>query len=179
MKSKLNSAFLSIRVSLRKSLAKLLATQDDIDDVIQETYLRAVASNSSKEIRDPEGYLFRISRNIALNEKARIYRQLEISLPVEEIDALTVLMNESTLEHVTEQKQRFADFCLAIGDLPLQCRRVFVLKKVYGYSQQEIADKLGISLSTVESHIAKGMLRVSARLEAKTTSRGDHNAKAR
>jgi len=47
-----------------------------------------------------------------------------------------------------------------VSELPIQCRRVFVLRKVYGYSQAEIAQELGISVSTVESHIATGMHRV-------------------
>ena len=49
-------------------------------------------------------------------------------------------------------------FCRAVGGLPEQCRRAFILKKVYGLSQQEIADRLSISQSTVEKHIAKGLL---------------------
>ena len=46
-----------------------------------------------------------------------------------------------------------------MSELPIKCRKVFVLRKVYGYSQAEIAKKLGISLSTVETHITKGMHR--------------------
>ncbi len=44
------------------------------------------------------------------------------------------------------------------ADCPTQCRRVFVLKKIYGLSQEEIAAELGIAQSTVEKHIAKGLL---------------------
>jgi len=53
--------------------------------------------------------------------------------------------------------EEFGRFCDAVRQLPVQCRRVFVLKKVYGHSQQEIANQLGIAENTVEKHIAKGM----------------------
>jgi RNA polymerase sigma-70 factor (ECF subfamily) len=50
----------------------------------------------------------------------------------------------------------FAEMCEAIRLLPVQCRKVFVLKKVYGYSQKEIAQELGLSQSTIEKHISAG-----------------------
>ena len=49
-------------------------------------------------------------------------------------------------------------FCRAVGGLPEQCRRAFILKKVYGLSQQDIASRLGIAPAEVEKHIAKGLL---------------------
>lgn len=159
-KSALDKVFLSIQKKLRQSLAKTMSSPDDIDDVLQETYLRAVANNTSNSIKDPEAYLFRTSRNIALNQKARLYHELEVSLSIEEVDLLTVLINDRPVERDVDRKQRFADFCLAVSELPIQCRKVFVLRKVYGYSQAEIAKEMGISVSTVESHIATGMFKV-------------------
>lgn len=156
----LDKVFVSVQTALRRSLGRLLSSPQDIDDVVQETYLRAIANNTSKSIRDPASYLFRTSRNIALNQKARLYHQLEVSLPIEEVDLLTVLIDDKPVEEDAERKRRFAEFCLAVSELPIQCRRVFVLRKVYGYSQAEIAQKLGISVSTVESHISTGMHRV-------------------
>lgn len=158
-RKKLDQVFLTIQKTLKLSLGRIMSSQQDIDDVVQETYLRAVASNTSNSIRDPEAYLFRTSRNIALNEKAKMYRRLEVALPVEELEALSPLMADRPVEKEAELKQQFAGFCLAVSKLPLQCRRVFVLRKVYGHSQIEISKKLGISVSTVETHIAKGMQR--------------------
>jgi RNA polymerase sigma-70 factor (ECF subfamily) len=51
-----------------------------------------------------------------------------------------------------------------VAQLPLQCRRAFLLKKVYGLSQKEIAGYLGISESTVEKHVAKGLLHCATRI---------------
>ena len=76
----------------------------------------------------------------------------DLSLP--EVYQLTTESPESELD----SNQRFVTFCRAVGGLPEQCRRAFILKKVYGLSQQEIADRLGITQSTVEKHIAKGLM---------------------
>jgi DNA-directed RNA polymerase specialized sigma24 family protein len=56
-------------------------------------------------------------------------------------------------------------FCRAVGGLPEHSRRAFVLKKVYGLSQPEIAERLGITAAEVERHIANGLLRCRDYLE--------------
>lgn len=158
----LDKAFFSVQSALKASLRRFMSNSHDIEDVVQETYLRAVASNTSNSIKNPKAYFFRTSRNIALNQQTRMYRRLETALPEEEVTLLSALMTEPTneIESEYEQKQQFAEFCLAVSELPIRCRKVFVLRKVYGFSQIEIAKKLGISVSTVETHITKGMQRM-------------------
>jgi RNA polymerase sigma-70 factor (ECF subfamily) len=46
-----------------------------------------------------------------------------------------------------------------VDQLPPLCRRVFVLRKVYRLSHDEIAEVLGVSHSTIEKHVAKGLVR--------------------
>ena len=62
--------------------------------------------------------------------------------------------------HNNATQQEFKLFCDAVRALPKQCRRAFVLKKVYGYSLKEIAQELEISEKTVEKHIAEGIKRM-------------------
>ena len=45
----------------------------------------------------------------------------------------------------------------AIVEMPPQCQRVFIMHKVYGFKYKEIAQQLGISVSTVEKHIMTGL----------------------
>jgi RNA polymerase sigma-70 factor (ECF subfamily) len=44
-----------------------------------------------------------------------------------------------------------------VNGLPPKCRDVFVLRMIEGLSQFEIAERLGISVSTVEKHLARGL----------------------
>ena len=46
-----------------------------------------------------------------------------------------------------------------VAEFPAQCRRVFILRKVLGYSHKEISAAMGISVSTVEKHLARAMMR--------------------
>jgi len=61
----------------------------------------------------------------------------------------------------------------AVASLPGQCQRVFVMKKVYGFSHQEISKKLGISISTTEKHVVAGLKRCNEFLTRKAESDQD------
>ncbi len=102
--------------------------------------------------------LYTIARNLAFDyHKQADQRKTE---RVDDPELLAALCAEDCRDEVFEQVlsgHEFGHFCQAVRQLPLQCRKVFVLKKVYGYSQREIAEQLQISESTVEKHIAAGL----------------------
>ena len=54
---------------------------------------------------------------------------------------------------------RFQLFCRAVRQLPIKCQRVYILRRVYGYTQIEIAEQMGISIKTVEAHLTKAIVR--------------------
>jgi RNA polymerase sigma-70 factor (ECF subfamily) len=54
----------------------------------------------------------------------------------------------------------------AIAALPPQCAKVFILRKMQGLSQKEIAARLNISVRTVENHVALGLVRCKAYMRA-------------
>jgi len=49
----------------------------------------------------------------------------------------------------------------AIDQLPLQCRKVFQMSRFEGLKNQEVADKLGISIKTVKNHITHALKQLS------------------
>jgi RNA polymerase sigma factor (sigma-70 family) len=77
---------------------------------------------------------------------------------IEELDEFDFATDTDLLERQHHSEEMFLNFCRAVSSLPVHCRRVFILKKVYGLSQKEIASLLGIASSTVEKHIARGMV---------------------
>lgn len=154
--SGLLGAFLGYRSRLTRLIGRIV-NRHDVDDILQEAFMRSYEAAGKATIRNPRAFLLRTATNLALNHVSRASNKLnthmeDLSLP--EVYELTSESPESQLD----ANQRFVTFCRAVGGLPEQCRHVFILKKVYGLSQQEIADRLGISQSTVEKHIAKGLL---------------------
>lgn len=153
---------------LKLSLGKLLRRTEDAEDIAQEAFAQFLEAGSKGEIHFPYAYLHRTARNLAINALNRKSHLLEDYL--EEFPDPEALSESSRLEDDFHAQQRFELFCQATAALPEQCRRVLVLRKVYGHSQQEVADLLGISVSTVEKHVAKGLQRCLAYMRTTESS---------
>tara|TARA_R110002072_G_scaffold1409_1_gene11941 strand:+ start:2194 stop:2748 length:555 start_codon:yes stop_codon:yes gene_type:complete len=152
-------------LSLRKQLigvAAKIAPLRDVEDIVQEAYVRLCLVKDPADVEQPQSYLFRIVRNLALDHKKSAENTRTDTIA--NIDEYLEEHVDRTLHSATTNEE-FAVFCEAVRHLPTQCRKAFVLKKVYGYSQQEITDELGLSESTVEKHIALGIKRCAQFME--------------
>ena len=58
-----------------------------------------------------------------------------------------------------DARQKLAILVKGVETLPPQCRRVFVLRKINGFSHKEIAERLGVSVKSVEKHLTAGALK--------------------
>jgi len=103
-----------------------------------------------------DSYVFRTVRNLSLNTLNK--SETKFTDLVEDLDSSISQTELLTLEDQFESTQRFELFCQAVRTLPLKCQRVFILRKVYGFSQKEIAERMEISIKTVEAHLTKGIV---------------------
>jgi RNA polymerase sigma factor (sigma-70 family) len=165
---KLLEVFVALRRKLARAVSRIVPPPE-IEDIVQETYVRVCQFEQVGNIRHPRSFLYRTARNLALDHIKRSESRTTVGLPGDE-DEGDGEVSQTGLD-VYDQlaaKQEFEIFCEAVQQLPLQCRRVFVLRKVYGYSQKEIAQALEIGESTVEKHIAYGIKRCSSFIAART-----------
>ncbi|TQV78944.1 RNA polymerase sigma factor [Exilibacterium tricleocarpae] len=154
--SAISCAFLENISFLKRFLSRFLRDQQDIEDVVQEAYLRAYNAEQKKDIEQPKAFLFQIAKNLALNELSRKARQ--VTEYIEDSDSNTLTDTGSTTEEELEAREHIALFCEAIAALPERRRRVCLLRKVHGLPHKEIAERMGITVSAVEKHLLKGML---------------------
>jgi RNA polymerase sigma-70 factor (ECF subfamily) len=144
---------------LKAFLRRFTNNSHDVEDICQETVLRALEAVRSREILEPGPFLFGVARNIVRNNFAKKSRNL--------IDFVTDFSPDEYVsetpspEQALDEQQRLLLFGEALASLPAQCKQVFVLKKVHGHSHKEIARMLHISVSTVEKHAAMGLKRCS------------------
>lgn len=155
------SVYLACRGILARAVRGIV-NRHDVEDVLQEAFVRSFEAESRQKIRDARAFLLRTARNVALDHVTSAGYRRTGSL--DSIDAEQFDDGSVPVDARVESEQRFLAFCQAVGSLPEQCRKVFVLRKVYGLTQQEIAARLGIAESTVEKHIARGLLLCSERM---------------
>jgi RNA polymerase sigma-70 factor (ECF subfamily) len=145
------------RAALHRYLRRFTSGAEDIEDLVQETYVRVYALPDYQAVESSKALLFRIAHNLAIERARRQHSQATDS--VGDFEALNVYTSEAPLDEQVDARRRFEMFCAAVDRLPPLCRRVFVLRKVYKLSHTEISEVLGVSHSTIEKHVAKGLLR--------------------
>ncbi|MEM8817743.1 MAG: sigma-70 family RNA polymerase sigma factor [Pseudomonadota bacterium] len=148
--------FVRLRSKLAKSVSGIVPPKE-IEDIVQETYIRVSQAEHLDKIRRPESFLYRTARNLALDHVKRAeFRLVDSDGEIDERQPQGPADREDETYVSAVSDEEFAQFCDAVRYLPEQCRRAFVLRKVYGFSQREIAELMSISISTVEKHIASG-----------------------
>lgn len=153
--------------ALKNSIRQLLYRQQDIDDIAQETFLRAYDATRNTHIKHPKAYLFRVAKHVALNELTRKSTRLTDYLEDAIAESEQVMEGSADLEDELIAQQSVARSCDAIASMPKQCRRVFLLRKVHALSHREIAETMGISVSAVEKHFTSGLSKYDDYLLAK------------
>jgi RNA polymerase sigma factor (sigma-70 family) len=163
-------AFLQNESALKRFLQRFLYKKEDIDEISQETFLRAYKATQGREIDSPKAYIFQVARTLAYTELSRKSRKLTDYLE-EALDAGVAATDLLEDEYVAQQK--VTHYFDAIADLPPQCRRVFLMRKVQGMPHKAISASLGISTSAVEKHIAIGTERCKRFVESRDIEGSD------
>jgi len=155
--SKILSSFIKNERAIKNFLRRFLRNSHDVEDVAQETFLKAYAAEMRQNIEHPRAFLFRVARNTAFKKLAK--KVDKITDYIESYDVLDVESSDRDPEETVSYQQQLEIFTEAIATLPTQTRHSFILCKVKGMTQKEISEHMGIAVSTVEKHIANGLLR--------------------
>lgn len=141
--------------ALRDWLRRRLSLRQDVDDVIQETYAILAGMADVSHILQPKAYVYSVAHSVVLQQLRRA--QVVSIEAVAEIDRVAIVGDEFSPERMASSRQELARIGALIESLPDKCRQAFVLRRVEGYSQREIAERMQISENTVEKHICKGI----------------------
>jgi RNA polymerase sigma factor (sigma-70 family) len=134
----------------------------EIDDIIQETYTRLISAESVAHILDARSYAFQTAGSVVIDHLRRM-KVVSIS-SVPDLDYLEVVSDDPSPERQVIDRDELHRLAQTIAGLPAKVREVFTLRRVYGLSQREVAEKMGISESTVEKHMSRGFLIMLERL---------------
>src|SRR3954465_9302553 len=144
-----------LRPKLHRYCARMVGSAIDGEDVVQDALLKAVQSFAAAgPIGNPEGWLFRIAHNTALDFLRRRNRQ-EAFRSGEEVDMIADPAN------TVESRQAAAASLRTFMRLPVAQRSSVILMDVLGCSLQEICAVMDFSLPAAKAALHRGRRRLS------------------
>ncbi len=148
--------------ALRRYFRKRESRPADIDDLIQEVFTRVAKRTGDDEIQQPEAYLLRAASNVWRDFLRK--KQTHLASVHEEFDDEQLLHGSESPEHMLQGQQAVEAVIAALNELPERSRQVFVLCRVEGMRQRQVASRLGVSVSSVEKHMIRAVAHLADRL---------------
>lgn len=164
------SAFEQYYTELFRFLSRKLRDRTVAEDLTQETFTRALAV--PRQVESHRGLLYQIARNLLVDRYRQQQDQACASLQDEDAAALPAPGGEQPDAQI-ENRRYVASMVATIEQLPPRCREAFLLHRIDGLSQQEVANAMGISVNMVEKHIIRAMVACRRCREAFVDEQGD------
>lgn len=145
------------RGPLAAYIRKFVSSPDDVQGVMQDAYLKVFVAlrKFRNQGHSPAALLYTTAHNLAIS---RLRHQKVIQHSFTAVSVAEELRGERvSAEQSVSDSQKHNELMLIINALPPKCRDVFVLRWIHGMSQRTISERLGIAVSTVEKHLAKGL----------------------
>jgi len=148
---------------------RLTSNEEDARDVVQDAYLRAWRSiGRFRGDAQFSTWMYRITANASYTHLGKRRRRRTQDLDdVAEPEETRV---EALPDRSTESSELLDRIAAALDDLPPKLRAVVVLKDVYGFSHDEIAEELGVSVAAAKVRLHRGRQKLQSSL---ADQRGD------
>jgi RNA polymerase sigma-70 factor (ECF subfamily) len=143
--------------TLRRYLRRRFPTLPDVDDIVQETYVRLFRERRAGRNFEARSYLVPVARNVAIDIFRRS-RSVAIG-GLGEIAALGELEEGRDAAEAASLDQELELLREALRRLPPRCREVFSLRRLHGFTHREIAARLGVSENTVDAQLCTAIFR--------------------
>jgi len=152
--SRFNHVFLAQRVSLLRTLERMVNNHSTAEDLLQETYLRVARALSERAIDHLEPFVFQTARNLALDylRARRIQsRTMLEDVPLDVVQNIAAPL--SSAEDAAHAEQLLERLNISLSQLTPRQQQIFILSRLHGHSYLEIAEQLSVSLSTVQKDL--------------------------
>ena len=146
---------------VRGALMRRGRTVHDADDLVQEAWVRLACYEREQPVEKPDAFLMRTALNLSIDtHRARSTRGEEVLL-----DEVVLVDTSPGVEATLLGRERIARLSVCLRRLSEKTRVIFLSHRVDGMTYQEIAQHHGLSISTVEKHVAKATLQVTSWME--------------
>ncbi len=134
---------------------KFLNEPEDSKEIVQDVFAKIWEGRNDIDPEDSlKSYVFKIAQNLSINK----LRRNKVESKYTEILKLVYIENHEFSAHESFlAKELEENIAHSIGNLPVECRKVFELSRYEGLKYKEIADTLNISVKTVEAQMSKAL----------------------
>lgn len=127
----------------------------DIDDLLQEVYMRLAAAAQKEIPAQTKAFVFSTARNLLID---RVRREQVVPIEaVADLDALDVAIDEPGPDRSVMARDELRRVQAALDRLPPRAREALLLRRVEGLSRAEIAERMGIGEGTVKEYLAESV----------------------
>lgn len=143
---------------------KFLGDTAEAEEIVQEVFLNIWKKRSELDLNNNiRPYLFKSVQNLCFNF-IQHQKVVDNYYAVIEVVYKNAQKEFNTYESVLySELQKKVD--AAVADLPLECRRIFLMSRNEGLKYTEIAEKLGISVKTVETQMSRALSKLKLELK--------------
>ena len=139
--------------AVRVRLRRICPPGFDVDNLVAESLARAYQVQDFARVTAGRSYLFAIARNLLIDA---MRRETIVSLDfVADLDVLR--SDDAAVERQIQARDELRWLQALVDRMPVQWRKVFLLRRVHDLSPAAIAGQMGLSVSTVEKHLAKAL----------------------
>lgn len=149
----LRSFLVSRYADLKRTLTRRLGCADLAGDALQDTWLKLESRDDAEGVREPFAYLLRTAVNVAYDRQRNQSRLVSAS----EIEALLAEQPDPAPQppDALTARRELDTLMAAIKKLPERRRQILVMVRWEHVPQREVAERLGVSLRTVEQELKK------------------------
>jgi RNA polymerase sigma factor (sigma-70 family) len=140
---------------LRQQIARRTRNPSDAEDLLHSAFLRFHQYRLENEVADPAAFIVKTACNLGIDNFRRRKQKADAS-EAEGIQDKMPLQDE-----VVASRERLRRVHVGIDRLPPKTREIFIMHRWHELKYQEIADRLEISVSSVEKHMARAMMFLS------------------
>ena len=148
------------RAKLRYRLRRVLPSGVDLDDIVDETLARAFQVENWREINHGLAFISRIAFNLIIDQQRR---QAVVSFDLyADLDELQRSVDPESNLQARDLLRRVEK---TIDALPARMREIFVLKRIQGFSLKEIADRMDLSVSSIEKSLTQAIASITCLMD--------------
>lgn len=143
---------------MKRFAQQYVVSDEDAENILQDVFMTFWEKRDILLTHDnPVAFLYTSIRNRCIDLLRRRMLEQEASNLLQEEHILTMKINLDSLEalneHIFYRDDLENKVNLAIESLPDKCRQIFIMSKIEGKKQKQIAEELNISVNTVETQM--------------------------